>query len=282
MKSKIIVLLILGIYSCTDIIEIDLKDTYSRCVIFGSITTDTTAHTVVISKSASYFSNIPIQPISQAKVYITDGDIVYLLSEDINNPGYYRTDPDVYGEIGKTYSLFVENVDLNGDGKLSSYKATDRINPVMIPDSIEVLYKSPYDWSVKLYGKDPEESEDNYIFKVYKNGILITDSLTHLVWSEDFVFNGNYISAVIYDFEWMLENNENIKLNLDDEITLAVCGVTKDYLKFIKEAQVSSRPSIPLISPPLANPRSNINNGGIGYFSAYSVSYVSARPKQIR
>ena len=42
--------------SCTERIDIDLAGTYTRAVIFGGITSDTTSHMVRITRTTDYFN----------------------------------------------------------------------------------------------------------------------------------------------------------------------------------------------------------------------------------
>ncbi len=64
-----------------------------------SISTDTMAHTVLLTRTTSYYYNQSAPPVTGADLQISDGTAVYILTED--EPGVYRTDPSVYGEAGK-------------------------------------------------------------------------------------------------------------------------------------------------------------------------------------
>jgi hypothetical protein len=54
-----------------------------------------------------------------------------------------------------------------------------------------------------------------------------------------------------------------------------VNNIGKDYYDFLIGAQAEIRGSNPLFSGPPANVKGNINNGAIGFFSAYSVTHSS-------
>ena len=254
--------------SCTERIDIELEGTFTRCIIFGQITTDTTEHKITITRSGDYFSDTPPQGISGALVTISDGDNLFPLTENPDEPGTYFTQPDIYGEPGKTYTLFVENVDLLGNGNLTSYEATSQMNPVAEADSIKVTYRTDWQgWVVQAYAQDPPETEDFYKFLLYKNGELFTDSLRKINYTDDSFFDGNYThGVVIYYF------SDEETFTTDDTITAAFCGITQDYYKYLIEARVTASPSLPLFSAPPANPRTNLSNGALGYFTAYSIS----------
>jgi hypothetical protein len=279
MKTKnyltvLLVLILSSVFftpSCTEKIDIDLDSTYQRTVIYGQITTDTTSHKVTVTTTGDYYSNLPPQGISGANVRISDGENEFILLEDSEEEGAYYTDPNVYGVPGRNYTIFVENVDLLGDGNLKSYNASSELMPVASPDSIKAVYRENWEgWAVQAYAQDPPETEDFYMFLVYVNDELDSDSLQNIIITDDALFNGNYTNGVVVYYL-----NGVDALSVGDTITTAFCGISRDYYKYLTEAQVATRPSVPLFSGPPANPRSNFNNGAIGYFAAYSLSRAS-------
>lgn len=274
-KNKLVKILLIAflastsfLFSCTERIDVELDSTYKRVVIFGEFTTDTTSHKVTITTTGDYYSNTPPQGISGADVRISDGDIDFILTEDDEQKGVYFTEPNVFGVPGKTYSIFVENVDILGDGNLTSYSASSELLPVANPDSITLMYRPEWEgWVVQAYAQDPAETQDFYKFLVYVNGELHSDSLQNLIITDDVLFNGNYTNGVVV---YYLEGED--ALSVGDTVTTAFCGISRDYYKYLIEAQVSTRPSVPLFSGPPANPRTNFTNGAIGYFAAYSMA----------
>ncbi len=266
-----LIVLVLVTFSCTERIDIELDGTYTRCVIFGQITTDTTAHRITITRTGDYFKNTPSEGISNANVRIFDGEIDYPLFEDIEQPGNYYTEPNVYGITGRNYTLFVDNVDLLSDGNLTSYQATCEMKPVADPDSIRVFYQPLWrGWVVQAFAQDPPETNDYYKFLVYQNGELHSDSLQNINYTDDSFFNGSYTNGVVVYYVFGEEG-----FSIGDTITVGFCGITEDYYKYLIEVQTASRPSVPLFSGPPANPRTNLSNDAIGYFTAYSISKVS-------
>ena len=274
--AAILVLSLVIIFqSCKEKMNINLDNTYTRCVIYGEFTTDTASHKVRITKSADYFSNKPSEPISGASVSISDGTNVFPLNESVTEPGNYFTTPDIYGIPGKKYTLNVSNVDLMGNGVFSSYSAMSELRPVSATDSIDTEYNKMWKmWEIKAWAKDPKESEDFYMFKVYINGVLNADSLRNLVVVEDKYFNGNFTNGITV---YMVEGRDTIKTN--DLITLDICGINKDYFHFVTEVQTMINPQIPLFSGPPVNVRTNISNDAVGFFTAYSISKKDRRVK---
>ena len=197
MKTKILFILFIVIalfQGCTEEIEIKLDSSYTRLIVDGSITTDTTAHCVRLLNSANYFYNKPLEPVKNAYVAIFNGTDSIHLTESTEEPGYYYTEPDVYGEVGKTYNLLIKNVDINKDNVMETYTAQSYLPPVDKADSIN-LAKSNFmfvDYEVRYFGMEPP-TKDYYYFKLRRNGNLLTDTLTESYPSDDEFYNGNYL-----------------------------------------------------------------------------------------
>ncbi|MBK7713150.1 MAG: DUF4249 family protein [Bacteroidales bacterium] len=77
----IIVLSVLT-FSCVERINIELDDSYTRLIVDGAITTDTAAHTVMLSSTTSYYYNQVIPPVTGALLTLTDGTVEYSMNED--------------------------------------------------------------------------------------------------------------------------------------------------------------------------------------------------------
>ncbi|MBC8488589.1 MAG: DUF4249 domain-containing protein [Bacteroidetes bacterium] len=257
---------------CTERIDIDLGTTYTRLAVEGHITTDTTTHWVRLSKSTDYYSNTPPPPVSNAVVTVNDGFETFTLNENDTLPGYYETLPDYYGIPGRTYSLEIElQEEIHG---YKSYSASCELKPVAPIDSIKVEYIEKWEaWDVKIYAWEPP-SVDFYTFNIIKNGVLITDTIDEIGISDDRFFNSNYTNgATVY---YLMEENPDEVVNPGDTITLIMGGVTKEYYNFIVELMDETfEYRNPLFSGPPANVSTNISNGAVGFFTAYSNTYSS-------
>lgn len=261
--------------SCTEQVNIDLDSSYTRLVVDGQITTDTTRHYVRLSKTMDYFSNRPADPVTGGRVMINN----HLLTESDTAPGLYLTDPGFYGETGETYTLSIQGIDIDSDGSEEIYEATSRINSIARADSIEVVYQEYAGgavqlWGIQLYAKDPVE-RNYYLFKVLKNDTLVTDTIDEYVIQDDRMFNGNYVPGVMVQSLIKAKKDEIIRPG--DVITLEANGITQDYYKYIIELTNEVGPSNPLFSGPRANVRTNIEggNGAAGFFRAYSINRIS-------
>jgi hypothetical protein len=257
------------VVSCTERIDIKLDESYVRLVVDGTITTDTMAHTIILSKSTSYFYNQPAPTVTGAHVQITDGKITLELKEEM--PGEYRTEPTVYGVAGETYTLDIKLA--SPIGGYTDFKAISTLYPVSTLDSVEMVFHSDWSdkgiWEVKCFVQDPLTT-DFYRFMILKNGKMVTDTLDEWFVTDDRLFNGNYAyGAPVAYLDQGLPDEE---LNPGDTVTLEMNSIDKDYSNFLLQAQSELRGSNPLFSGPSANVKGNINNGAIGFFAAYSAS----------
>jgi len=255
--------------SCTEKIDVELDDSYTRLVVDGAITTDTMAHTVRLSTTSSYFYNLPSPPVSGARVSITDGEVTFDLQED--SPGVYRTSSSAYGIVGHTYSLKVELK--SPVGGHSDYSASSAITPVAKLDSISLVFHDDWTesgiWEIKCYVLEPP-TVDFYRFMVSRNLQILTDTLNEWIISDDKFYNGNYTNGLPVGY---LDQGATEQMVTEGDIVgVEINNIGSDYFNFIANAQTELFGSNPLFSGPPANIVGNINNGGFGFFAAYSVT----------
>ena len=282
MKRKLKYLTIIAVLAlftggCTEQVDVELDSTYTRLVVDGQVTTDTTRHYVKLSKTMDYFSNRPADPVGGAQVMIND----HRLEESDSIPGLYQTDPGFYGEVGQTFTLTIEGVDIDEDGSDETYMASDRINTIARGDSIDIVYQEFGGgiikmWGIRLYAQDPPE-ENYYLFKVHKNDTLVTDTIDEYVIQEDVTFNGNYVPGVTVQNLEKSKKDEVVRSG--DVITLEANGISQEYFKYIIELTSDAGPSTPLFSGPRANIRTNIegDRDAVGFFRAYSISRMKVK-----
>ena len=273
--SALIIFLAIFMWQCTERIEVEVDNTYTRLVVEGYVTTDTTAHTVKLSLSGDYFANKPADRISNAVVMIDDGEELVELTESETEPGLYLTDRDYYGVPGRTYTLLISQVDVDGDGVNEEYTAESILHPVAPMDSIGLeLLESPHFkiYQVLVYAWDPPET-NWYAFRVYRNNTLLTDTLNELVVQNDEFFNGNYTYGIPSQF--LDQEEEGEALAVGDTVIFELNGITEEYYQHIVEAQSEVFYQTPMFSGPPANITSNISNGALGFFTAYSIERAS-------
>lgn len=265
---------------CTEKVDIKLDNTAPRLVVDGAITTDTTTHTIILSTSTDYFYNQPAPAVTGALVSINDGTSTILLTEKPAGSGNYLTSSTFYGIPGKTYSLHIELKEAINGQKI--YDASETMPKQLKIDSIQMEFNKDVfkkgAWETKLYAQDPPD-ENFYSFRGYRNDILITDTLNRVTITDDKLFNGRYTNGISVLY-WSQNSNWQI-VNTNDRIKLQLGIITKNYYKFIQDFQLEVDEKNPLFSGPSANVRTNITNGGLGYFAAYATTYASTKVKPV-
>ncbi len=268
-------LLLLAAVSCTERIDVQLDESYARLVVDGCITTDSLRPTVALTKSSDYYYNKPSPRVTGATVTIFDGTTSYLLSETIpGQSGIYSSPDPLPGKAGKEYTLHVELPDaISG---YSSFEASSMLCPVVPIDSVTTTFHADRGkegtWSINLYAQEPGNEVNYYLFSWFRNGAPMSDSIQKKIVTDDQFINGQYLTGLeIFDID-----NTHVweTLKPGDTITLQVSGITKNYLNFISQVQMSGF-NLPFFTGPPANIHGNITNGGSGYFTAYSNSYVT-------
>jgi hypothetical protein len=266
-------LLLSLLWGCTEKIDLKLENSNTRLVVEGAISTDTLSHQVRLTTTSSYFYDRPAPVVSGALLKISDGIDTWPLTESI--PGLYQTSPDVFGLPNHTYTLqIVLKEPINGH---SAYSASSQLRPIVKADSIRLKYHP--DWGkhgfyeVQCYVLDPP-SIDFYMFDLYRNNTLITDTIDKKTVVDDQLFNGNYTNGIGVGF--LNQGRSDQRLTPGDLVTLQVSGITADYFKFIQAVQTEVAGQNPLFSGPPANIPGNVNNGAIGFFAACSITRASA------
>lgn len=278
MKTNYLYIGILAVMaaSCTERMDIELENSDTKLILYGSITTDTMSHCIRLTQSIPFYSNTPPQPVKNATVYIMEGNNRLDLTESVNYPGCYYTSNDVFGKSAQTYELHIENVNIGGK---TEFVAKTQM-PELVEgyqtnylDSINVTFNKNWNgWVINGWAKEPQNMRNYYMFRVKINDVLYSDSLSNLVLVDDKFFNGNNTAGAAFYF---IPEKDTLKAGY--RVTLELCAIPVDYFQYLREALQASRPQFPLFSPPPANPRTNISNGALGYFSAYAIiraSYV--------
>ncbi|KAA6340796.1 hypothetical protein EZS27_011341, partial [termite gut metagenome] len=248
----------IGFVACTERMDIDVNDAPVQLAIYGSITTDTTQHSVTVRQSSNYFSNFQPVGISHVTVTISDGDTTFTLSESQN--GEYLTDADVFGIEGKTYTL---KIIVEFNGITDEYEATSYLPYSIQVNSIKLQPSNMGTHIVDalLYGRLPE-SNNNYLnIRAYKNdNIPLNANLSdfNIIKSEN-VEMKEIDGAVCMNLRTSGTTSNKIIIEQGDLVTFQVCSITKEYADYVLNVQKELQGSIPIFSGPPANVQTNIS-----------------------
>jgi hypothetical protein len=270
---------------CTEDITSEIKSQMDaaskKLIVDGEVTTDTTRFRISLKRAADYFSNTPLEAVSNAQVYIKDESNSYSLNEDTEAPGNYYSQPNVYGLSGHTYTLHITNVDIDDDGVMETYTATSELKAAIPVDSVRIaavkrMRRTTY--NVMVFYTDPAQTRDYYMFRVRRNNILLSDTITKCSFTSDQYFNGTRINNINVYALRPYRQSEDVAIG--DKITLETCIITKDYYEFMQSLKLEVRGSNPFGGQP-ANVSTNIypKEKASGFFTAYPVSRVSTTVK---
>jgi hypothetical protein len=254
---------------CEESIKLDLDQTPSRLVIEGQVTDVEGRQFVRISRSAGFYESGVTERITDAEVSVTDdtGESVQFVhnpggSED--STGYYIPAGNYKGVVERTYTL---NVVING----VTYTGSDKMMRVTAIDSIGYQPNrfrerdEPSDgkiWELLLYAKEPQDTEDNYLFKFYRN-----DSLIYTNETDVYIFNDYGIGENIEGFP------SPVYYAPGDKARVEMYSITRDGYLFYNDLITIMNSDGGMFSPPPANPRSNITGGALGFFQVSSMNY---------
>lgn len=270
-------LLLFSLVSCTEKMDVKLDSTYTRLVVEGKVTTDFQKHFVKLSESSDVFFNQQAPAVTKAGVSLTDGVQTFFLKE--TRKGYYETTEAFSGIPGKTYHLSISNVDIDKDGKMEEYNASSFLTPPHTIDSVKMFYDDNYYgdkyWLLGLYLKDQKGRDDYYGFACRVNNVLVHDTITEVNSTDDRYFDGNNFNG--FEVGLFDQEKQDEILHNNDEITLEVYAFNKEYHDYLFELQSIASRQNPLTSGVPANIRSNVSNGAIGFFTAYSISRAKTR-----
>lgn len=247
--------------SCTERIDIKTDVEFQKLAVEGYITPE--YQYIKLEKTGGYFSQEAPPAVENATVSITAGGNVYLLNENPEKPGMYVPDDTLPTATGTDYKL---TIDLPGPIGGERHFESETVMPALnaIVDSIRVIYRGDFErWIIKLYAYEPP-GPDYYMFSAMKNGSPLTDTLQRLGITNDKLVDGMYLPGIYVLFLYKDE------IKVGDTVTLFTSGITEDYFRFLDEAQQELHPNNPFFSGPPANIRSNINNGALGYFAAFT------------
>ncbi|HNW73697.1 MAG TPA: DUF4249 domain-containing protein [Bacteroidales bacterium] len=273
-NSFLTVILVAFLLACTEEIDVSLDSTYARLVVDGSIADDSATYRISLSQSADYFLNEPAPRVSGATVRINDGTGLFDLHEtEPGLSGIYETDSGFQAVPGKLYTLLVDLKEPIAG--MSACQASCYLRPVTNLDSVSALFHPDWGpegvWTIKLWAQEPGNEVNYYMFNLYRNGKLLTDTITKKVVSDDKYINGSYMNGV--DVMYLNHAHKWETIFPGDTIILQMSGITEEYFNFISQVQQAGY-NIPFFTGPPANVTGNISDGGIGFFAAFSNTYA--------
>lgn len=252
---------------CEETVVLDTDQIEPSIVIEGLVTNEERQHYVKVSSSVGFYDANGFEGVGNAVVTVTDdqGNVFNYTHNPGGVPageGLYFSETAFTGQIGRAYTL---SVTIGPE----VYTATDIIYPVTAIDSLEVSVnkdefedpeKDGYYHEILFYAKEPQETEDYYLFKFYRNDSLILDSETDIYYADD---------------ELLGENIDGIPTagyyKKGDKATVEMYSISRQGFIYFNDLYNLLNSDGGMFSPPPANPRTNLNNDALGYFQASAI-----------
>jgi len=269
-------LILLMPMACTERVELDLDTTYTRLVVEGYVSSDSVAHRVRLSTTADYYSNQTTPRVTQAQVEISYNDQTILLPESVDSPGLYICEKAFRGEPGVIYNLNIQQVDIDGDGQEENYQAESSMESGAYLSQISLKYfPTPIlnAYLISMSGFHRKYERDWFGFKVWRNSDLLTDTLNKYTTFNDDLFDDGGFNG--FPIAYLDDSDPRQALEPGDTVTLQMEHLSEFYYLFINDIMLEGVGNYPLFTGPSANVRTNISNGALGIFAAYSISRAS-------
>jgi hypothetical protein len=261
-------LLVILLVSCDEATELDLKQAPPRLVIEGVLTDQPQHQSVKVSWSADFYGSGETPRVNNATVSISDDageehTFVHNPRNHADSMGIYIPEVTFVGEVGRSYTLHV-----SVDGKL--YEATDQLLNVIPIDSLKFQVNEDQEeeaeepgkiYELLVFAREPQDEENYYLFKYYRNDSLIVFSPTDIYYSDD---------------DLLAEKIDGIPSPVyyaaNDKARLEVYSLTRQGYIFYNDLSVSlTNDGGGMFGPIPATPRTNLSNGALGFFQVSAV-----------
>lgn len=249
--------------SCQKVIDVDLNSVSPEITIEGNVSNQVGSYTVNLSKTVNFSDSNVFPPVTGASVTINDNAGNTEILAEVSS-GVYKTST-LQGTVGGSYTITV-----TASGK--NYQTVSTMAAPVAIDSIIVKTSTGFggggmggggnnvNKSLTLRFTDPVGIANYYRLVETVNGVPVnTISIT-----SDNLRDGEVI-------EENLREGQDIKLQVGDIVTVQLQSIDKNVYEYFRTFNNASGGGNFNSSSP-ANPTSNLSNGALGYFSAYSVT----------
>ncbi|MCC6289627.1 MAG: DUF4249 domain-containing protein [Chitinophagaceae bacterium] len=250
-------LLVVFIFSCEKVIDINLNDAEKKYVVEAVLTDELGSAQVLISQTKNFSDDNQFAAVSNAMVTISDNDgNTHVLAE--SSAGIYKS-ADITGESGKKYTLKVE-VDGNVFTASSTMPAKVNMDTLYVAD--EFIFGEVRKLATVEF-KDPTGLGQNYRFVLYVNGAKRKGVYIR----NDEYTDGNLTSIRLFS-GGDDDNDKGIKAG--DVVRADMLCIDEATYKYWYSFGTSGATGGSNTASP-ANPVTNMQGGALGYFSAHTV-----------
>lgn len=251
-KYIIGLLVLLGLVSCEKVINIDLNESNPKTVIESYLENDSTCYAKV-STTSSYYDNSGSPAITDATITISNqsGQSEILTHE---GNGIYKGST-LIGKIGDTYTLEVAV----GGVKHIATSTMPALVPIDSLTSEETAFLGPGNYFAYVNYTDPANTVNYYATRMTYFDSTSNETVTNYGINDDETSNG--ISTRTFGGFKVFEVGDTAVIELS-----SIDQATHLYFKTLQDAigGAGAQSAAP------GNPVSNLSNGALGYFGAWS------------
>jgi hypothetical protein len=277
MKNIAIVSLIgVLLWSCDEPYRLDTNQADARVIIEGQVTNRPGYQYVKVTRSGGFYETGETPRVDDALVQVTDDtgnvfNFVHNPGNKADSIGYYLPATPFTGEVGKTYSL---NVIVDEE----QYEAVDKMFGVTNIDSLSYRVNEDekddpkdYDryYEILLYAKEPQGTDDYYLFKFFRNDSLKLYNETDIYFADDETIGEdiNGVASPVY-------------FKIGDVGRIEMYSLSRTAYVFYSDLQSLLNNDGGLFSQPPADSRSNLTNGALGFFQASAMDVSTIEIKE--
>jgi Domain of unknown function (DUF4249) len=260
--SPMILIIVFVSLNCQKVVSIDLNAANPKLVIDANITDQAGPYNVILSRSGDYFEpSLTFPPVSNALVFISDdlGRIDTL--KESATAGIYKSST-LTGQPGRTYFLNIA-ADKNQYSAVSSMPVKVKIDSLFYIKRPNNRFGEP-GYDIYVMFKDPPELGNYYRLNVHAGYLVPSDSVDgrrYRLYS-DKLTNGDEMEERVRTGRLVVPG---------DTITVDLLTIDKsayDYFNTLRNILTSDGAATSLAP---ANPNTNLSNGALGYFAAYTM-----------
>ncbi len=252
-------------FSCEKVVSVDLNNASPHLVIEGVVSNQQGPYSVALSESGDYFQpSLYFAPVMGATVTIADnaGDLDTLRE----STGGTYVSSRLQGVPGRTYSL---TVDAGGN----FYNATSSMPEEVKIDSVYALQFREFDgdrgYTLHVMFRDPPAPGNWYRIDLHTS-TLPSDSITgqRFILSSDKLTNGNEANMEI---RVTRPGMRRVNTLIGDTLSVYLYSIDKATYDFFNTVNIVLETDRSPTSLSPANPNTDLTNGALGYFAAWSV-----------
>ena len=256
LKGAGVLLTILMLFSCEEVINIDLDSVDPELVVEAVIAKDSTCRVLLTLTSPYYDARTPVK-VDDAVVSISSNRGEYELLEN-QGGGLYRSKL-IAGATGVSYMLNIEwgSKSITGSATLNEAVQIISADPVNNPFNRP---GSEQAFILETKFADNPETDDFYMLRYTRNDTLLGGHIS-------LVSDALSIPGLIDYTEWRYDFRK------DDRVTVEVYSIDRNLFSYFMELNEITSSGIAFSTP--YNPGSSLSEGALGYFAAWSFSSLT-------